>query len=546
MTQNAITKALNSKASTDTATTSTAGLMSAADKTKLNGLSNYTLQVATDSELGGVKIYSSEGTATDGTITQAGITNLVSELEGKILLPIIIATAPTKSTVIAKNGDTTLTATEKNGKWQFVVPNYGYWTVQVTTTAGLRLNKTVNVNDVKIYRVSPDDIKVYGYRISKTESDPVARVEYLFDAEGMTPASMNYETGEFDYGDWADEWFVTENRPCMLKSDGTVDYYLDPNDYTKKEDGETASDVANTGYDGNAMAQIPLVWVYRYEDDDYYYEIISNSKIDDNYKAYAHTRADGTIADYFFAAMFGASGNASKLRSLSGQTLNQTMTTDQQLQGATANGSGWYIESWSRRELIRTLLVLMGKSTDTQSVFGNGNGRQASNASGLLQTGTLKDKGQFYGYNTNNQQVKVFHIEGFWGDQWNRVAGLINNGGKIYVKMTPEGNGYRVYDTSGYIETNISTPTASQSYINKVSCSEYGMIPIAVSGSGSTYFCDVMWSNNSQLDYLIAGGSANNASAVLGAFTFNVNNAPSNANWNNGCAISYYTKYFFI
>ena len=112
--------------------------------------------------------------------------------------------------------------------------------------------------------------------------------------------------------------------------------------------------------------------------------------------------------------------------------------------------------------------------------------------------------------------------------------------------MTPEGNGYRVYDTSGYIETNISTPTASQSYINKVSCSEYGMIPIAVSGSGSTYFCDAMWSNNSQLDYLLAGGGAGYASAVLGAFTFDVTAAPSNANWNNGCAISYYTKYFFI
>ena len=86
------------------------------------------MQIATDSELGGVKIYSSEGTAT-----------------------------------------------EKNGKW-----HYGYWTVQVT------------------------------------------------DAEGMPPAKMNYETGEFDYDDWADEWFVTENRPCMLKSDGTVDYYLAP------------------------------------------------------------------------------------------------------------------------------------------------------------------------------------------------------------------------------------------------------------------------------------------------------------------------------
>lgn len=44
-------------------------------------------------------------------------------------------------------------------------------------------------------------------------------------------------------------------RPCMLKSDGTVDYYLDPDDYTKKEDGETPSDIANVNYNGNAMME---------------------------------------------------------------------------------------------------------------------------------------------------------------------------------------------------------------------------------------------------------------------------------------------------
>ena len=35
------------------------------------------------------------------------------------------------------------------------------------------------------------------------------------------------------------------------------------------------------------------------------------------------------------------------------------------------------------------------------------------------------------------------------------------------------------------------------------------------------------------------GASANNASANGGAFTFNVNNVPSNTNWNNGCGQSY-------
>ena len=45
---------------------------------------------------------------------------------------------------------------------------------------------------------------------------------------------------------------------------------------------------------------------------------------------------------------------------------------------------------------------------------------------------------------------------------------------------------------------------------------------------------------------LISGASANNTSAIGGAFTFNVNNAPSNANWNNGCALSYLKAYLFF
>ena len=39
-------------------------------------------------------------------------------------------------------------------------------------------------------------------------------------------------TEYFDYGDWANAFFMP--KPCMLRSDGTVAYYLDPNDYTKK------------------------------------------------------------------------------------------------------------------------------------------------------------------------------------------------------------------------------------------------------------------------------------------------------------------------
>lgn len=76
---------------------------------------------------------------------------------------------------------------------------------------------------------------IYGFQINGSESDPAAAVTYLEDAVGMTPAHMDFSTGKFDYGSWENAFFMP--RPCMLKSDGTVDYYLNPDNYALKEDG---------------------------------------------------------------------------------------------------------------------------------------------------------------------------------------------------------------------------------------------------------------------------------------------------------------------
>jgi hypothetical protein len=50
-------------------------------------------------------------------------------------------------------------------------------------------------------------------------------------------------------------------RGCLVADDGTVNYYLCATDWTKKEDGVTASDL--TGTDGQVMVEIPKFW-YRY------------------------------------------------------------------------------------------------------------------------------------------------------------------------------------------------------------------------------------------------------------------------------------------
>ena len=105
----------------------------------------------------------------------------------------------------------------------------------------------------------------YGVKIAKNDSNPATRCTYILDAAGMTPAHMDFTTGEFDYGDWKDAWFVRRNYPCMVKSNGEIDYKLNPNNYALKASGG-ASDYNNLSYDGNAMAAMPLSYLYLYED----------------------------------------------------------------------------------------------------------------------------------------------------------------------------------------------------------------------------------------------------------------------------------------
>ena len=101
---------------------------------------------------------------------------------------------------------------------------------------------------------------LYGFKLDQNESDPNSMITYLSDCDNKyyESAKMNYVTDKFDYGDWGDVWFIKNLKPCMLKYDGTVDYELDKNDYTKKTDG-TDSDIANDSYEGNAMVGIPKV-----------------------------------------------------------------------------------------------------------------------------------------------------------------------------------------------------------------------------------------------------------------------------------------------
>lgn len=162
------------------------------------------------------------------------------------------------------------------------------------------------------------DIIIYGFKLDQNESDPASMITYLSDCENANYASayMDYDSDTFNYGGWADAWFIKELKPCMLKYDGTVDYELNPNDYTKKLDG-TDSDIANDSYEGNAMMGVPKVYWKIVDNGDNTANIyIADSKADESYVCWSHIDNNGNEIDYCYMPIYTGSVVSDKLRFL--------------------------------------------------------------------------------------------------------------------------------------------------------------------------------------------------------------------------------------
>lgn len=390
---------------------------------------------------------------------------------------------------------------------------------------------------------------IYGVHINSADSNPKTRVRYLADAVGMTPAHMNFTSGTFDYGSWANAFFMP--KPCMLKTNGQVDYYLNENDLTKKIDG-SASDVANVDYDGNAMMEwgngTDIIW-WKIEPDkgnpNSASLYVANYQADKDFKNLNFIDINGNEKSHFYTPIYnGSLDSNNKLRSISGQTVISLKKVSQEMTYARANGTGYEIEQYVDRLLINILLIIIGKSTDTQDVFGRGMSENASAGNILLKTGTMDSKGLFWGENAGKAGVKVFGMENYYGNQWRRTVGLILANGIVKVKLSPstkDGSSATNYNTdgTGYIEIPNSTPSGTSSgYIKDMLYTALGMFPISITGSSSTYYPDSCQFNIATIALALFGGNSSN-SRFCGAFCINEDNVIDAAWWSVGASLSY-------
>lgn len=387
---------------------------------------------------------------------------------------------------------------------------------------------------------------VYGWHVNPNISDSYNAVTYLADAVGMTPAKMEATT--FDYGSWQNAFFMP--KPCMLRYDGTVAYYLDPYDYSKKIDG-TPSDVADPDFPGNAMMEWGKIW-YKFaggsEDGEGYF-YVSNRRVDESYNCWCNIDSKNNETDHFYTAIYNSTLHNGKFRSLSGLALTKDngcgyATGAQEITYCTANNTTsdveWYTDVYADRILINALLVLIGKSLNTQATFGRGLDTGSEAAKSAYITGALNDKGLFYGVTANgNSGVKTFGMENWWGCVRRRTAGCVSAAHNYKVKLTygtADGSTAEGYNSTGNGYISIGTNPSTNGYVSKFKYDEYGYMPYEIAGSSSTYYADNYYQNTATYYLLVGGYSGNGTNA--GAFFFNLDHSFSNSNWYVSAALS--------
>lgn len=446
---------------------------------------------------------------------------------------------------------------------------------------------------------------VYGFHIDSNDSDPEDCITYLEDAAGFTPCHMDYANDKFEWGSWQNAFFMP--KPCMLKPDGTVDFYLDPDDFTLRDDGITPSHVDHLG---NIEASATAAAAY--EIDDYlvydsklwkvtaaiaigdtladgtnisevdnapdvddnamiewgkngkriWYKIvpdvgdptsasiyISDWPVDEDYRAWSFINHGGNMVDHFYTPCYNGSLDANgKLRSISGMAydkLCQSKNVTQEVTAAERNNPAdkkiWYTEQYCDITLMNLLLILISKSLDTQTAFGKGRSGQTSGAQYVLGTGTMDKKGMFWGSSSNNDGVKVFGMENYWGNQWRRFAGLQMNDYQQLYKMTrsmADGSSATDYNQTGdgYLQACLG-PT-STNYISKMWYNKDGFFDYSTDGgSSSKYYCDY-WYTNSGLRFAYRGGASASTTGYCGAFSVYLDNPASYTRWAVGAAVS--------
>lgn len=416
--------------------------------------------------------------------------------------------------------------------------------------------------DDLLYVVSGDDSR----KVTKTTllSDPYSvAAAFTWDRDTSSPAATNTRT----LPPAVLENIYNQMRGCVLNSDGSVNYYLSPTDWSQKAGGG-ASDL--TGTDGNVMVEIPKFYYRQNRSGSLYTWEISQVALPGFVMHPAFVKDGSEVATRYYGAYDACVLDVDASAYISGLNLNDntsnvdlTATTGDKLASvkgvypmvgltrdefrklAANTGTGWRQVDFTLWSAVQMLYLIESQTFYSQNVLGAGNTNGSYLASSANQNDsphTIAGAGDAIGNGSTDTTsgagvsakpgtsfMKYRGIENLYGNCWTWADG-------ININVAATGNVHITNDVSDFAD-NTSTnmdliATALEpgsNYIRDLLPSEGVFLASNVTGgSSTTYITDRYFGSASSNRVPFVGGNASSG-ANAGVFGLAANTSSSGA-----------------
>ena len=390
--------------------------------------------------------------------------------------------------------------------------------------------------------VIPDGIGIT--EVVVPESGVLATKDYV--DNGIGSLSTDYYQGAYGISwDYATDTYIRTGakgytaiqnmmRRCVVNSDGTVNYYLNPENSNFKADGTPS---ILTGADGNVMVEIPKHYIKvetvgNVDSLNVSLTLEAGYVLDPAFLKWNGTAMVEVPYRYFRAYEGFVSGG--KLLSVSGVTPTRSQTIATFRTQAMANGSGWHLTDWNLLNTIKRLCYIEFCDFIVTKYLGNGNDTGSDYG---ITTGQSNALGNRSSNNTYNDKYMSYRgIENMYADIFEFVDGVNVNNYQFYVNGKYSTFQSDVFTGDYVAKGPLTVAGVVNSLIKRcVVSSDGGFIPTVVGGSTTTFYGDALWSATGARIAYYGGAAADGASDGLGAL--NVYNASSNSNANFGAAV---------
>jgi hypothetical protein len=365
-----------------------------------------------------------------------------------------------------------------------------------------------NTNHKNILWAFSSSSRYYAFDQDFSNLDPATTISYPlgFMNTDYTPMMTNEGNGTVTAGSWLGFLQNTlMNYPFMVKFDGTTDYQLDPDDYTKKIDG-TVSDYDNTSYSGaGAFAWLNKIYIHEeYSSTGESREVQFSTTAEDGFYPIGFVNPSGEELEGVWLPMgyISATGKSLIASNIYTGYDNATMNTYYSLinnKGAT--GAYTVFLGGPILNLLRDLEYMLFKSTDIQKCAGyglydwNNEGTdQTKSYNKVIKNGIVPG---WYGTSDWVSYNKYFHSQvlGNYCCALLDPYTIINSTGNVLVSP------YYSYSTtgSGYVDSGLICNTGGTlnndirywpSHLRHIS-NAYGSFPVAENtASSATGLCD--------------------------------------------------------